>query len=74
MRVQLSIAAAAAVIFAVPAAAEDQPATTHNQTVAAKSAETKKPTKASGEKVCKRLASGKVCMTAEKWKQYEEMM
>jgi hypothetical protein len=36
------------------------------------SGKTRKASKPAGDKICKRLSQGKVCMTAEKWKAYEE--
>ncbi|HEX6218294.1 MAG TPA: hypothetical protein VFZ35_03360 [Sphingomicrobium sp.] len=75
MRVQLVIALAASLI-ATSATAQNSVATAGNSAAAApvQKAENakKKATKPSGDKVCKRLSQGKVCMTAEQWKAYEE--
>jgi hypothetical protein len=80
MRV-LHIAIIASVgIVSVPASAQNQVAASENQTSPAvqtsKSAKPAKPRSAAkqGDLICKRLSQGKVCMTAEKWKQYEQIM
>ena len=73
MRVQLFVAAAATIgLGAAPAAAQGQSGATQNQTAATKSADKKQPA-ADEEKICKRTANGKVCMTAKKWREYQEM-
>jgi len=77
MRVQFTIALAvmmaatpaAAVQNTVDAAGNQAAATTAQKPDTAKQ---KKATKPAGDKICKRLSQGKVCMTAEKWKAYEE--
>lgn len=76
MRVQLLISIAAALV-ATSATAQNSVATAGNTAAVApaQKAETEKPkkaTKPAGEKVCKRLSQGKVCLTAEQWKAYEE--
>lgn len=76
MRVQLVIVIAATLI-ATSATAQTSVATAGNTDAAApaqkaETAKPKKPAKPAGEKVCKRLSQGKVCMTAEQWKAYEE--
>ena len=78
MRVSISaIIAAVSFALAVPAAAQNQVATSNQAATAqkapskdAKSRQAAKP----GDLICKRRAQGKICLTAEKWKQYEEMM
>ncbi|HET7710270.1 MAG TPA: hypothetical protein VFK50_12195 [Sphingomicrobium sp.] len=60
-----------------PAMAQNSATTADNQVAAtathkAETAKTKKGVKPAGDKICKRLPQGKVCMTAEKWKAYEE--
>ena len=72
MRLQLGIGLAAAFTVMAPATAVAQ-----NQAPAAaqqKAERSKDEPKAAQEKVCKRLPQGKVCMTREKWRQYEQML
>ena len=76
MRVHLVIAIAATLV-ATSATAQDSDATAGKVAATtpaqnAESAKSKNATKPAGEKVCKRLSQGKVCMTAEQWKAYEE--
>ena len=78
MRVQLVIALAASMI-AQTATAQNSVAAAGNNTAAAttqktEAAKSKKASKPAGDKVCKRLSQGKVCMTPQQWKAYEEIM
>jgi hypothetical protein len=78
MRVQLVIALTAMIaVSSAAAAAQNTVAAAGNQVAASaaqkpESAKPKKATKPAGEKICKRLSQGKVCMTAEQWKAYQE--
>ena len=78
MRVlHIAIFASVGLVLSAPASAQTQPAASENQAAPAKSpTKPAKPRQAakSAEVVCKRLSQGKVCMTAEKWKQYEQIM
>ena len=80
MRVQFALALAAIMVAGSTAsAAQNSTAAAGNQvaTAAGQKAETAKPKKAAkpaGDKVCKRLSQGKVCMTAEQWKAYDQIM
>jgi hypothetical protein len=56
----------------VPAAAQNQVAA-QDQQAKSKAANSQKP-KTAVEKICKRLSTGKVCMTEQKWKEYAEML
>ena len=77
MRVQM-MAALAALLVSTPAFAQNSVASMGNQSASSASAKStakaRKAAKQSGQKSCRRLAQGKVCMTAEKWKEYEQMM
>ena len=59
----------ALIVAAVPAAAAD----TVQQNGQASKARPQKPAKAAEPKICKYLPQGRVCLTAAKWKEYEEM-
>ena len=77
MRVQFAVVLAALAIAAAPAAAQNSAAVAGNVASSAPaqksdSAKSRKATKPEGEKVCKRLSQGKVCMTTEQWKAYQE--
>ena len=79
MRVQFAIALAAMMIVSTaPATAQNSDAAAGNQAAAtpAQKPDTakKKASKPAGDKICKRLSQGKVCMTAEQWKAYQEVM
>lgn len=80
MRVQFAIALAAMMVASTTAAAaQNSVAAVGNQAATTSAqkpdtAKSKKASKPAGEKICKRLSQGKVCMTAEKWKAYEELM
>ena len=72
MRALVTIAIAA-FVAAVPAAAQQQPEAAATQNSPAGQTDAQKEAKPAEKKVCKRTQNGRVCMTAEKWKQYEEM-
>ena len=78
MRVQLAITLAVLAVATPAAAAQNSSETASNQAAATSSQkpdpdkQKKKATKPAGDKICKRLSQGKVCMTAEQWKEYEE--
>ena len=79
MRVQFAIALAVMMVATPAAAVQNSAAAAGSQaaTTTAQKPDTAKPKKAAkpaGEKICKRLSQGKVCMTAERWKAYEEVM
>ena len=80
MRVQYALALAAMMIVSTtPATAQNSAAAAGSQaaTTPAQKPDTAKQKKASrpaGDKICKRLSQGKVCMTAEQWKAYQEVM
>ena len=62
--------------LAAPAAAQNEVAPVENQTASAtveKPHAPKPKVAAAGEKICKRMTNGKVCKTAEEWRQYEQM-
>ena len=73
MRALVTIAIAA-FVAAVPAAAQKQPEAAATQNPQASQPDADKKAKPVDKKVCKRTQNGRVCMTAEKWKQYEEIM
>lgn len=78
MRVQFAVVLAALSIAAAPAVAQNSAAVAGNVASSAPAEKSdsakssRKATKPDGEKVCKRLSQGKVCMTAEQWKAYQE--
>ena len=77
MRVQFAIVLAATMVATPVAAAQNSADAAGNQ---AASTSTQKPdttkqkkvSKPAGDLICKRLSQGKVCLTAEKWKAYQE--
>ena len=74
MRVLATIFIGTALI-AAPAMAQNSAAAAGNQTATAAQKPdrtAKKAPKPAGDKICKRLSQGKVCMTAEQWKAYQE--
>ena len=77
MRVQFAIVLAAIATVGTHAAAQNSAAAADNQAAvtSAQKPDTTKQKKASkpaGDLICKRLSQGKVCLTAEKWKAYQE--
>ena len=78
MRVQFAVALGfIMVVSTTAAAAQNSVAAAGNQAAATSTQkpETTKPKKApkpAGDLICKRLSQGKVCLTAEKWKAYQE--
>jgi hypothetical protein len=76
MRVQFVIALAATMIAQTAIAQNSTAATSNSATAAtsqkAETAKAKKAAKPVGDKICKRLSQGKVCMTADQWKAYQE--
>ena len=79
MRVHIAIALASILASAAaPAVAQNQVASTQNQATASDQkpavSKPKKAAKQAGDKICKRLSQGKVCMTEAQWKAYQEIM
>ena len=77
MRVKLAIVLAAIATVGTHAGAQNTAAAADNQASATSTqkpdtTKQKKATKPAGDLICKRLSQGKVCLTAEKWKAYEE--
>ncbi|MDQ3077229.1 MAG: hypothetical protein M3Q83_00120 [Pseudomonadota bacterium] len=56
------------------AAAQNQPKAAQDRGVQVQPAATAQTNKPAEPKVCKRLPQGKTCMTAKKWKEFEQMM
>ena len=73
MRILMTMAIAA-VAAAGPVAAQTNTAAPANAPASGKSAEAKKADRDDQKVVCKRTHSGKVCMTEQKWKNYEDIM
>ena len=75
MRVHFVLISALILGAAAPAAAQNEVAPVSNQTAPAtvEKAQPPKPKAPTGEKICKRMTNGKVCRTAEEWRQYEQM-
>lgn len=73
MRIFMTIGVAA-LMASGSVAAQVQQAETNTAHAAGKEAKSKKAAKGDQEVICKRTGAGKVCMTAKKWKDYEEIM
>ena len=71
--ITLALTAAVASTTAMASAPGNQ-SSDQNRIAQAKPTATAEAAKPAEPKICRRLAQGKVCMTAKKWKEYDEML